>query len=105
MVARQLDAVLDKRIRVRERGAGLRAGLGDRHRAHRDAGAGAGGACFPAEEGAVRRRAILYGGSVKPENAAALFAMPDVDGGLIGGASLVAEEFLAICARPRQAKG
>jgi len=39
---------------------------------------------------------ILYGGSVKPDNAAAIFAMPDVDGGLIGGASLVAEEFLAI---------
>jgi len=39
---------------------------------------------------------ILYGGSVKPQNAAALFAMPDVDGGLIGGASLVAEDFLAI---------
>jgi len=39
---------------------------------------------------------ILYGGSVKPQNAAAIFAMPDVDGGLIGGASLVAEDFLAI---------
>ncbi|OGA23535.1 MAG: triose-phosphate isomerase [Betaproteobacteria bacterium RIFCSPLOWO2_02_FULL_67_19] len=39
---------------------------------------------------------ILYGGSVKPANAAAIFAMPDVDGGLIGGASLVAAEFLAI---------
>ena len=40
---------------------------------------------------------ILYGGSVKSANAAELFAMPDIDGGLIGGASLVAEEFLAIC--------
>ena len=39
---------------------------------------------------------ILYGGSVKAQNAAAIFAMPDVDGGLIGGASLVAAEFLAI---------
>ena len=39
---------------------------------------------------------ILYGGSVKASNAASLFAMPDVDGGLIGGASLVASEFLAI---------
>ncbi len=39
---------------------------------------------------------ILYGGSVKPQNAAAIFAMPDVDGGLIGGASLVAQDFLAI---------
>jgi len=41
---------------------------------------------------------ILYGGSVKASNAAELFAMPDVDGGLIGGASLKAGEFLAILA-------
>jgi triosephosphate isomerase len=41
---------------------------------------------------------ILYGGSVKADNAAALFAQPDVDGGLIGGASLVAADFLAIVA-------
>lgn len=41
---------------------------------------------------------VLYGGSVKPENAAALFAQPDVDGGLIGGASLVAADFLGIAA-------
>ena len=40
---------------------------------------------------------ILYGGSVKADNAAALFAMADVDGGLIGGASLKVDEFLAIC--------
>jgi triosephosphate isomerase len=40
---------------------------------------------------------ILYGGSVKAGNAAQLFAMPDVDGGLIGGASLVPDEFVAIC--------
>jgi len=40
--------------------------------------------------------AIIYGGSVKPQNAAALFAMPDIDGGLIGGASLVAKDFLDI---------
>lgn len=40
---------------------------------------------------------ILYGGSVKPGNAHDLFAMPDVDGGLIGGASLTAADFLAIC--------
>ncbi len=39
---------------------------------------------------------ILYGGSVKANNAAQLFAMPDIDGGLIGGASLVADEFVAI---------
>ncbi|WP_372972854.1 triose-phosphate isomerase [Marinobacter sp.] len=40
---------------------------------------------------------VLYGGSVKPDNAAALFAKPDIDGGLIGGASLKAEDFIAIC--------
>ena len=41
---------------------------------------------------------ILYGGSVKAANAAELFGMTDVDGGLIGGASLKADEFLKICA-------
>ena len=40
---------------------------------------------------------ILYGGSVKSQNAAELFAQSDIDGGLIGGAALVADEFLAIC--------
>ncbi len=41
--------------------------------------------------------AILYGGSVKGSNAGELFAMPDIDGGLIGGASLKADEFISIC--------
>lgn len=41
---------------------------------------------------------ILYGGSVKPGNARELFGQPDIDGGLIGGASLVADDFLGICA-------
>jgi triosephosphate isomerase len=41
---------------------------------------------------------ILYGGSVKPSNAQELFTQPDIDGGLIGGASLVAADFAAICA-------
>jgi triosephosphate isomerase len=40
---------------------------------------------------------ILYGGSVKPDNAAILFSQPDIDGGLIGGASLKAADFAAIC--------
>lgn len=40
---------------------------------------------------------ILYGGSVKPDNAATLFSQPDIDGGLIGGASLKAADFVAIC--------
>jgi triosephosphate isomerase len=41
---------------------------------------------------------VLYGGSVKATNAAAILALPDVDGALVGGASLIAEEFLAIAA-------
>ncbi len=40
---------------------------------------------------------LLYGGSVKPDNAATLFAQTDIDGGLIGGASLKAADFIAIC--------
>jgi triosephosphate isomerase len=40
---------------------------------------------------------VLYGGSVKAANAAELFAMPDVDGGLVGGASLEAAGFAGIC--------
>jgi triosephosphate isomerase (TIM) len=51
---------------------------------------------------------ILYGGSVKPDNAAALFGMQDIDGGLIGGASLVAADFVAVvqaAARAAQRKG
>jgi len=44
--------------------------------------------------GAIR---VLYGGSVKADNAAELFAQPDIDGALVGGASLVADDFLTIC--------
>ena len=47
-------------------------------------------------EDVANNTSILYGGSCKPSNAAELFACPDVDGGLIGGASLKAEEFLGI---------
>jgi len=57
-----------------------------------------------AKDGAVAKGLrILYGGSVKASNAAALFGQPDIDGGLVGGASLQAEEFLSIClaARPK----
>ncbi|MDA0873683.1 MAG: triose-phosphate isomerase [Bacteroidetes bacterium] len=46
--------------------------------------------------------AILYGGSVKPDNAADLFDRPDVDGGLIGGASLKADDFLSIVQAARR---
>lgn len=48
------------------------------------------------DAGIAARLPILYGGSVKASNAAELFAMPNVDGGLVGGASLVAEEFVSI---------
>ena len=51
-----------------------------------------------AAAGATR---ILYGGSVKPGNAVELFAMADIDGGLIGGAALKSEDFVAICAAAR----
>ena len=49
----------------------------------------------PGLAGSVR---ILYGGSVKPENAAELMSQPDIDGALVGGASLAADQFLAIAA-------
>jgi triosephosphate isomerase (TIM) len=51
-----------------------------------------------AEKGAaVAAVPVLYGGSVKPENAEELFAQQDIDGGLVGGSSLHAKDFLAIC--------
>lgn len=48
------------------------------------------------------RLPLLYGGSVKADNAAELFAQPDIDGGLIGGASLAADSFANICRAARQ---
>jgi triosephosphate isomerase len=51
------------------------------------------------DEGTAERVRILYGGSVKPENAAALMAQPDIDGALVGGASLSPESFAQIIAR------
>jgi len=51
-----------------------------------------------AQDAAVAEGLVIqYGGSMKPGNAAELLGQPDIDGGLIGGASLNAEEFLAIC--------
>ncbi len=50
-----------------------------------------------AATGRAETMKILYGGSVKPDNAATLFAQADIDGGLIGGASLKAADFIAIC--------
>lgn len=49
------------------------------------------------DNGVAQKLLILYGGSVKAANAAQLLSLPDIDGGLIGGASLIAEEFVAIC--------
>jgi triosephosphate isomerase len=106
VIARQLDAVV------------ARAGIGAFARsvvAYEPVWAiGTGRTASPEQAGAVHRfirdklaaldgtiggsLRILYGGSVKPSNAAELFGQPDVDGGLIGGASLVAADFLAICA-------
>ena len=99
VVARQLDAVLG------------RSRIGDAVLAYEPVWAiGTGRTATPeqaqAVHSALRKRVgeatrILYGGSVKAQNAAAIFSMPDVDGGLIGGASLVAADFLAICAAAR----
>jgi len=56
-------------------------------------------AVLAAEDAKIAAAArLIYGGSVKAANAAELFRMPDIDGGLVGGASLDASEFLAICA-------
>ncbi len=109
VVARQVSAVLDQ-CKASELLAGAIAyepvwaiGTGrtatpaqaqDVHRAIRAQIAGA-------DASAANALRILYGGSVKAGNAAELFAQPDIDGGLIGGASLNAREFRAICAAAR----
>lgn len=49
------------------------------------------------DSGVAENVRIVYGGSVKPENASSLFGQPDIDGGLIGGASLILEDFMSIC--------
>ena len=49
------------------------------------------------DEARANQLRIVYGGSVKGSNATGLFDMPDIDGALVGGASLLADEFLAIC--------
>ena len=93
---------------ARRRGDRVRADLGDRHRPGRHARAGAGrdrvhpraGRPTARREQAERDR-VLYGGSVKPESCPALLALPDVDGALVGGASLDPDSFAAIVARRR----
>lgn len=105
VVGRQLDAVLDK--------VGA-AGIGRAVIAYEPVWAiGTGRTATPEQAQAVHafirgriaaldpavadKLVIQYGGSVKASNAAELFSMPDIDGGLIGGASLNAAEFVAIC--------
>ena len=105
VVARQLDAVINK--------AGMQA-LGEGVIAYEPVWAiGTGKTATPQQAqdvhafirqrlanndaGVAEKIQILYGGSVKPDNAAELFSMADIDGGLIGGASLEADSFLGIC--------
>ena len=104
VLARQLDAVLEKSgpaaldggivayEPVWAIGTGRTATAAQAQQAH----AFLRGRVATKDAAVAARLPILYGGSVKGANAAELFAMPDVDGGLIGGASLVAEDFLAI---------
>ena len=88
----------------------VRAGVGHRHRAHGHARAGRRGArAHPLAAAAVVRRArrrrclLLYGGSVKPDNIRDLMAQPDVDGALVGGASLDVRSFYDIIVKSRPA--
>jgi triosephosphate isomerase len=102
VIARQLDAVLE------------RSDFGNAVLAYEPVWAiGTGRTATPEQaqqvHGFLRKRVsnaarILYGGSVKAQNAAAIFAMRDVDGGLIGGASLVANDFVEIVKAARSAK-
>ena len=108
---RQIRAGLDGLDRRSDRGAGhrLRAGVGHRHRARtrrrprptrRTATSAAGCASGSAATAADQCR-ILYGGSVKPDNIRDLIGLPDVDGALVGGASLDVNGFLQIVSRSR----
>ncbi|MBT0963800.1 triose-phosphate isomerase [Denitromonas iodatirespirans] len=74
-------------------GTGLSASVAEAAEVHADIRA----ALAKVSAAAAKTVRILYGGSVKPETAPALFAVDDIDGGLIGGAALDAEAFLAIC--------
>ena len=97
-----------RRLAARRLGGGragrrLRADLGDRHRQgrdarrrRRDARRDPRRARRAATASAASRIRILYGGSVKADNAAELFAVADVDGALVGGASLTAAAFVPI---------
>ncbi len=82
-------------------GTGKTATPNDAQDAHRHIRAVVSALYGPAAGAALR---IQYGGSVTPANAAGLFAMPDIDGGLIGGASLKADDFLAIVSAAQRAR-
>ena len=99
---RQLEGSLPERCLGREPGGRLRAGLGDRNRAHAERRRHRGRACpsarapWRAGPTAATALRLLYGGSVKPANAGEIMAIADVDGVLVGGASLDAGQFDAI---------
>ena len=112
VVARQLDAVV-KRCGIAAIGQGVVAyepvwaigtGKTATPQQAQDVHAFIRGRMAAADGRLAQALTILYGGSVKAGNAALLFAMPDVDGGLIGGASLAADEFVAICRAAQDAK-
>ena len=92
--AEDLDRVVIAYEPVWAIGTGKTATPEDAQNAHRAARAVLDDLCGHEAASAMR---ILYGGSVKPANAAELFAQADIDGGLIGGASLKADSFLDIC--------
>ena len=105
VVARQIDAVIDH-CGVDMLGEGVIAyepvwaigtGLTATPEQAQDVHAFIRGRVAQSSAGVADKLRILYGGSMKPDNAAELLAKPDIDGGLIGGASLKAEDFLGIC--------
>jgi triosephosphate isomerase len=105
VVARQLDAVLE-RFGAQTLGAGVVAyepvwAIGTGRTATpeqaQDVHAFIRGRVAAKDAAVAAGLRVLYGGSMKPDNAAELMAKPDIDGGLIGGASLKASDFLAIC--------
>ena len=113
-------AVLERQIKAgpgrpdggpdRRAGHRLRAGLGDRHGAQRDARRRRRGARAHPRRlrqwfggAAADQCHILYGGSVKPDNCDELSDQPDIDGALVGGASLEVRDFFEIVSRSRPA--